>query len=122
MLLEAAWNDLFAAYAAKYPTEAAELKRRISGDLPADFVAKADAYIAEVNAKGETIATNPRCLMPVLLTPRLPILLVLLLLILPAAFQGLVMQTEPIMQTKLGNEKSKNTISSWSSSWRASLS
>ena len=55
---EAAWNDLFAAYAAKYPTEATELKRRISGDLPADFVAKADAYIAEVNAKGETIATR----------------------------------------------------------------
>lgn len=55
---EAAWNETFAAYAAKYPTEAAELKRRISGDLPADFVAKADAYIAEVNAKEETIATR----------------------------------------------------------------
>ncbi len=48
----------FAAYAAKYPTEAAELKRRLSGDLPADFAAKADAYIAEVNAKAETIATR----------------------------------------------------------------
>ncbi|WP_445660785.1 transketolase [Acinetobacter sp. F16] len=55
---EAAWNEVFAAYAAKYPTEAAELKRRISGDLPADFAAKADAYIAEVNAKGETVATR----------------------------------------------------------------
>ena len=55
---EAAWNETFAAYAAKYPTEAAELKRRLSGDLPADFVAKADAYIAEVNAKEETIATR----------------------------------------------------------------
>ncbi len=55
---EAAWNETFAAYAAKYPTEAAELKRRLSGDLPADFVAKADAYIAEVNAKAETIATR----------------------------------------------------------------
>ena len=55
---EAAWNETFAAYAAKYPTEAAELKRRISGDLPADFVAKADAYIAEVNAKAETIASR----------------------------------------------------------------
>ena len=30
----------------------------MSGDLPADFAAKADAYIAEVNAKGETIATR----------------------------------------------------------------
>ncbi|MCL6248237.1 transketolase [Acinetobacter sp. ANC 4945] len=55
---ESAWNDTFAAYAAKYPTEAAELKRRLSGDLPADFAAKADAYIAEVNVKAETIATR----------------------------------------------------------------
>lgn len=55
---EAAWNETFAAYAAKYPTEAAELKRRLSGDLPADFVANADAYIAEVNAKAETVATR----------------------------------------------------------------
>ena len=55
---ESAWNDVFAAYAAKYPTEAAELKRRLSGELPADFVAQADAYIAEVNEKAETIATR----------------------------------------------------------------
>ena len=55
---ESAWNDTFAAYDAKYPAEAAELKRRLSGDLPADFAAKADAYIAEVNAKAETIATR----------------------------------------------------------------
>ncbi|WP_089605050.1 transketolase [Acinetobacter piscicola] len=55
---EAAWNEIFAQYQAKYPTEAAELLRRINGDLPADFVAKADAYIAEVNAKAETIATR----------------------------------------------------------------
>ncbi|OTG77208.1 transketolase [Acinetobacter sp. ANC 4169] len=55
---ESAWNETFAAYAAKYPTEAVELKRRLSGELPADFVAKADAYIAEVNAKAETIATR----------------------------------------------------------------
>ena len=55
---ESVWNETFAAYAAKYPTEAAELKRRLSGELSADFVAKADAYIAEVNAKAETIATR----------------------------------------------------------------
>ncbi|RKG43851.1 MULTISPECIES: transketolase [Acinetobacter] len=55
---ESAWNETFAAYATKYPTEASELKRRLSGDLPADFVAQADAYIAEVNAKAETIATR----------------------------------------------------------------
>lgn len=55
---EAAWNQTFAAYAVKYPTEAAELKRRLGGELPAEFVAQADAYIAEVNAKAETIATR----------------------------------------------------------------
>ncbi|MCU4320400.1 transketolase [Acinetobacter bereziniae] len=55
---EATWNETFAAYAAKYPTEAAEFKRRVEGDLPGDFLAQADAYIAEVNAKGETIATR----------------------------------------------------------------
>ena len=55
---EAAWDQTFAAYAAKYPTEAAELKRRVSGGLPAEFAAQADAYIAEVNAKAETIATR----------------------------------------------------------------
>ena len=30
----------------------------MSGELPSDFVAKADAYIAEVNAKAETVATR----------------------------------------------------------------
>ncbi|ALH96213.1 transketolase [Acinetobacter equi] len=55
---EAAWNETFAAYAAKYPTEAAELKRRLTGALPETFAADADAYIADVNAKAETIATR----------------------------------------------------------------
>jgi transketolase len=34
-----------------------ELIRRLSGELPADF-AKRPAYIAEVAAKGETIASR----------------------------------------------------------------
>ncbi|RJE69052.1 transketolase, partial [Acinetobacter sp. JS678] len=55
---EAAWDAVFAQYQAKYPTEAAELLRRISGDLPAEFAAQADAFIRETNAKGETIATR----------------------------------------------------------------
>jgi transketolase len=55
---EAAWNDVFAAYQAKYPTEAAELLRRVNGVLPADFTAQADAFIAQVNEKAETIATR----------------------------------------------------------------
>ncbi|MFZ5724362.1 MAG: transketolase [Pseudomonadota bacterium] len=55
---EAAWNELFARYAAKHPQLAAEFTRRMSGDLPADWQEKANAYIREVNAKGETIATR----------------------------------------------------------------
>ena len=35
-----------------------ELLRRISGQLPADFSEKADAYIAEIAEKGETIASR----------------------------------------------------------------
>jgi len=55
---EAEWNEVFAQYQAKYPTEAAELLRRLNGDLPEEFVAKADAFIAEVNSKEETIASR----------------------------------------------------------------
>ncbi|MEE3158084.1 MAG: transketolase, partial [Pseudomonadota bacterium] len=55
---EAAWNEKFAAYQAAFPELAAELQRRLAGDLPADFSEKADAYIAEVVAKEETIASR----------------------------------------------------------------
>ncbi len=55
---ESAWNDAMNAYAKAYPMEAAELKRRLAGDLPADFIPKMDAFISEVAAKGETIATR----------------------------------------------------------------
>ncbi len=55
---EAEWDQRFAAYSAAFPTEANELVRRLSGDLPADFSEKAAAYIAEVAAKGETIASR----------------------------------------------------------------
>ena len=52
------WNARFAAYRAAYPELADELLRRISGELPADFAEKADAYIAEVAEKGESIASR----------------------------------------------------------------
>ena len=55
---EFAWNDKFAAYEAAYPELAAEYKRRIAGDLPADFAAQADAYIRECQEKGETVASR----------------------------------------------------------------
>ncbi len=52
------WNSRFVAYRAAYPELADELLRRISGELPADFTEKADAYIADVAAKGESIASR----------------------------------------------------------------
>lgn len=55
---EAGWDALFAAYAAQYPTEAAEFTRRVAGQLPADWAAHAAAAIEKINAKGETIATR----------------------------------------------------------------
>ncbi|WP_277373598.1 transketolase [Pseudomonas sp. AA-38] len=55
---EAAWNDRFAVYAAAFPELAAEFKRRIAGELPADFAEKAAAYVREVAEKGETIASR----------------------------------------------------------------
>ena len=55
---EAAWNEIFAQYQAKYPADAAELLRRTSGALPADFAEKAAQFIADTNAKAETIATR----------------------------------------------------------------
>ncbi|MCG6897139.1 MAG: transketolase [Thiocapsa sp.] len=55
---ESDWNDRFAAYAAAFPAEAAELKRRMAGDLPQDWPEQADAFIAAVVDKGETIASR----------------------------------------------------------------
>ncbi|AXR05511.1 transketolase [Salinimonas sediminis] len=52
------WEEKFAAYEKAYPTEAAEFKRRVKGDLPADFVEKADEYIAKLQANPETVATR----------------------------------------------------------------
>ncbi|MFZ1573739.1 MAG: transketolase [Chromatiaceae bacterium] len=55
---EAEWNARFEAYAAAYPTQAAEFQRRMAGDLPADWAEKSDAFVAAVVAKAETIASR----------------------------------------------------------------
>ena len=53
------WNEKFAAYQAAYPELAAEYDRRvIKGELPAEFEAKANAYIQECQAKGDNIASR----------------------------------------------------------------
>ncbi|MGC9456603.1 MAG: transketolase [Halothiobacillaceae bacterium] len=55
---EAEWNARFEAYAKEFPAEAAELKRRLAGELPENFEAGMDAFIKEVAAKGESIASR----------------------------------------------------------------
>ncbi|NLB99668.1 MAG: transketolase [Pseudomonas formosensis] len=55
---EQQWNEKFAAYQAEYPELAAEFKRRMAGELPADFEEKASAFIREVAQKGENIASR----------------------------------------------------------------
>ena len=55
---QAEWEKKFAAYAEAFPTEAAEFRRRVSGALPADFAAKADAVIAEAVSVTDPLATR----------------------------------------------------------------
>jgi len=56
--LEGEWNRKFAEYAASYPKEAAEFKRRTEGALPADWSENLKALIARVDAKAENIASR----------------------------------------------------------------
>jgi transketolase len=56
---EKTWSEKFAAYKNAHPILAGEFNRRvIKGELPADFTAKATAFIAECQAKGENIASR----------------------------------------------------------------
>jgi transketolase len=56
--LESEWNAVFDAYREKFPKEAAELVRRMKGELLADFDKTVQAYIATCVEKKETIATR----------------------------------------------------------------
>jgi transketolase len=55
---EAAWNARFDAYAAEYPAEAAEFKRRMANELPENFEAEMDKFIAQVQAEMPKIASR----------------------------------------------------------------
>lgn len=55
---EAAWETQFADYQAAYPTEAVVLKRRMMGELPVDWKQQAHNFVADLNAKAETVATR----------------------------------------------------------------
>lgn len=56
--LESEWNQKFAEYEKKYPTEANEFKRRMASELPTSWSEHVEGVINRVNAKGETIATR----------------------------------------------------------------
>ncbi|HEB0051488.1 TPA: transketolase, partial [Serratia marcescens] len=55
---EAAWNDKFAAYARVFPELAAEFKRRMNGELPADWKADAKAFVEKLQANPANIASR----------------------------------------------------------------
>ena len=56
---QSSWADKFSAYKLAHPELAAEYQRRvIDGNLPADFEAKANAYILECQEKSENVASR----------------------------------------------------------------
>ena len=55
---EAEWNERFAAYRTAFPELAAELTRRMHGDLPANFAQVAVDTVVAAHTKGETVASR----------------------------------------------------------------
>ena len=71
--MEAAWREKFHAYAAAFPELAAEFKRRMHGELPADWKQHVDGMLATINDKAETIATRKASQVAIeALAPKLP--------------------------------------------------
>jgi transketolase len=56
--LQQSWQQRFDAYQAAFPALAAELSRRLSGELPADWTEKSNAYIAQLQANPAAIASR----------------------------------------------------------------
>ena len=70
---EAAWDARFEAYQAAFPALAAEFSRRMKGELPADFSAKADAYIRQLQVEGPVVASRKASQMAIeMFAPQLP--------------------------------------------------
>ncbi len=55
---EGDWQGRFEAYQEAYPELASEFRRRMAGELPTDWEAKAQAFIASVDEKAEKLATR----------------------------------------------------------------
>lgn len=56
--IEAEWNELFASYKTTYPELAAELERRLRGDLPASWPEAVMDALVDAGEKQESIATR----------------------------------------------------------------
>jgi transketolase len=55
---EQEWRARFAAYKAEFPALAAELERRMAGDLPAGFADQVNAYMTRTQSEGKALATR----------------------------------------------------------------
>jgi len=70
---EAEWTQVFEGYCTKYPELAAEFKRRMAGDLPADWAEKAAAEVAKIAAGDASNATRKSSLISLnVFAPHLP--------------------------------------------------
>jgi transketolase len=56
--IEREWRTKFEAYKAEFPALAAELERRMGGDLPSGFDGLAQASIDRAQSEGKTLATR----------------------------------------------------------------
>lgn len=56
--VENAWKEKFAAYAKAHPELAAEFKRRMAGDLPANWATESQAFIEKLQANPASIASR----------------------------------------------------------------
>lgn len=56
--IEAEWNELFASYKTTYPELAAELERRLRGDLPASWPEAVMDALVDAGEKQESMATR----------------------------------------------------------------
>jgi transketolase len=55
---ERRWNKLLKSYEKEFPADAAEFRRVMKGELPADFETRLQAVFSELNSKAETLATR----------------------------------------------------------------
>ncbi|MDG6286608.1 transketolase [Glaesserella parasuis] len=58
LLAEKEWNAKFAAYETTYPELASEFKRRVAGELPANWAAESQAFIEKLQANPANIASR----------------------------------------------------------------